>query len=246
MAESGGDARLHNGTFSTLEITGNLLEDNLGGVVLSEIADRFCGSPGPAVCTLVGAAAPDTRVPGTIENEPYSSDCRWKTQNVLVTGNELRIDKAAIGCAGTPCGQQALVSNNGTTPPYLGTSVQDAVTFAQNNRFSANRYYGDWRFTAWESGRTMDFASWQGPLYRQDSGSTIDTGPVVPVANYLDSDTSGLEGSMGQWLPWFSTSVSVSGEKAHGGSRSLKVDVTAPFGWGVTMRNYQGVPAGPG
>ena len=246
VAESGGDARLHGGAFSTLEITGNLLEDNWGGVVLSEIADRFCGASGPAVCTLVGAASPETCVAGTIENEPYYSDCRWKTQNVLVTGNELRIDKAAIGCAGTPCGQQALVSNNGTTPPYLGTSVQDAVTFAQNNRFSANRYYGDWRFTAWESGRTMDFASWQGPLYRQDAGSTLDTGPVVPVANYLDSDTSGLEGSVGQWLPWFSTAISPSTAKAHGGVRSLKVDVTAVYGWGVTMRNYQGVPAGPG
>ncbi len=246
IAESGGDPRLHAGTYSTLEISGNYLEDNWGGVVLSETSDRFCGWAGASVCTLVGDASPETCMSGTIENQPFYSDCRWKTQNVLVTDNDIRISKAAIGCTGTPCGQQALLSNYGTAPPYLGTAIQDAVTFAQNNRFIANRYYGDWHFTAWESGRTMDFDSWRGPLYQQDTGSTLDPGPVVPVANYLDSDTSGLEGSIGQWLAWFSTSVSPSREQAHAGSRSLKVDITAPFGWGVAMRNYRGVPAGPG
>ncbi len=116
-----------------------------------------------------------TCAPGIINNQPYYSDCRWKTQNVLVHKNDFHLDKAAIGCTGTPCGQQGLISNYGTYPdwsPYKGRVVQHAITFNQNNRFANNRYSGDWRFAAYEPGRLLNLATWQASPYGQDAGST--------------------------------------------------------------------------
>ena len=177
LSEAGGDSRVSS-QYATLEVTGNLLENNWGGVVAWENADRFCNSPANTstrYCTEGGAATLITCVAGTINNQPYYSDCRWKTQNVLVHNNDFRLDKAAIACSGTPCGQQGLISNYGTYPdwsPYKGRAVQDAITFKQNNRFANNRYVGDWRFAAYEPGRLLDFAAWQAAPYGQDAGST--------------------------------------------------------------------------
>ncbi|MDP9074655.1 MAG: hypothetical protein M3N98_10865 [Actinomycetota bacterium] len=33
---------------------------------------------------------------GTINNDPYYSDCRWKTQNVTVHDNGLRMDETSV------------------------------------------------------------------------------------------------------------------------------------------------------
>ncbi len=74
----------------------------------------------------------------------------------------------------------------------------------------------------------------------------ITVGDVIPLVNALDADTSTIEGGVGQWAPWFSTTVASSTAQAHGGSRSLLVDVTAPYGWGVTLRNWPGFAATPG
>lgn len=79
-------------------------------------------------------------------------------------------------------------------------------------------------------------------------GDTIflDDISVTPVPSALDADTATLEGSKGQWVPWFSTRVSQSALQAHGGARSLKVDVTAPHGWGVQLKNFPGFATTPG
>ncbi|MEA2716206.1 MAG: hypothetical protein QOI99_523 [Actinomycetota bacterium] len=179
LSEAGGDPRLADGTYATLEVAGNLLEDNWGGVVLWENADRFCNSvanTSAGYCTKGGAALPSTCAAGTIERGPYLSDCRWKTMNVSVHDNDFRIDKAALGCVGQPCGLQAVIANYGTFPawsPYKARVVQEAITFHQNNHFTANRYRGDWHFDAYEPGRILDLAAWQAAPYGQDAGSTL-------------------------------------------------------------------------
>jgi len=77
------------------------------------------------------------------------------------------------------------------------------------------------------------------------------TGPPPPPppppfpGNHLDADTSNLEASIGQWAPWFSTNLSQSSAQAHSGTESLKVDITAPDGWGVTLHNWPGFAATP-
>ena len=97
VSESGGDGRVNDGVFSTMEIAGNYFEDNWGGVSLWENSDRFCGSPAntsTGFCTLGGSATLDNCVPGSIDEAPFLSDCRWKTQNVSVHHNEFRFSRA--------------------------------------------------------------------------------------------------------------------------------------------------------
>ena len=65
-------------------------------------------------------------------------------------------------------------------------------------------------------------------------------------ANQLDSATSTLEDSIGQWIPWFSTSLSQSTEAANSGTHSLRVDITHDWGWGVHFANWPGFPATAG
>ena len=70
--------------------------------------------------------------------------------------------------------------------------------------------------------------------------------PPPPPTGLLDDTTTTLESGVGQWSPWFSSAVSSSAEQGHGGARSLRVEVTAPFGWGVTLANFPGFVAAPG
>ncbi len=180
LSESGGDHRVNGGVYAKFRITGNYFENNWSGVVLWENADRFCNSPANTsggYCTEGGAASIAACVEGIIAAEPFYSDCRWKTQNVVVADNDFHLDRAAIGCSTRTgsCGVQALFANWGTYPawsPYTGRAVQDAITFKQNNRFRNNRYVGNWRFTAYETGKRLTFSEWQAAPYFQDAGST--------------------------------------------------------------------------
>ena len=176
VSESGGDRRV-SGT-PTLEISRNHFENNWGGVVLWESADRFCGSPTAArsgYCTIVSAdATPTTCAQPDIATAPLYDDCRWKTQKVIVQSNEFHVAPANIGCTNELCARQAILSNAGSTPPYVGTAVEDAITFTQDNHFSQNRYFGPWRFTAHDTSVVMNFAAWQAPPYAQDQGSTLE------------------------------------------------------------------------
>ncbi|MDP9074541.1 MAG: right-handed parallel beta-helix repeat-containing protein [Actinomycetota bacterium] len=267
VSESGGDARVNGGVNPSLDIVGNTLTDNWGGVVLWENSDRFCGNGfSTAYCTLVNPAAVNlsTCTQANMNSAPYYSDCRWKTQNVNVSNNTLAFHKAAVGCATTSCGQQALLANYGSYPtwsPYKATVVQDAITYHQNNRFAANSYVGDWVFTAYETGRSLTFAEWQAAPYGQDAGSSGDgvsappttttqpsptTTTVVSPPTILNAGTSDLEDSIGLWVPWYSSSISQSATQAHSGTSSLRVDVTAPWGWGVQLNAWPGLPATPG
>jgi hypothetical protein len=180
LSESGGDARVNDGVYATLEVADNLLVDNWSGVVLWENADRFCNSPSNTsggYCTKGGTATLASCRAGTIEVPPAFSDCRWKTQNVWVHGNELRMDPKVVGCSDrtTSCGLNGMFSNFGSYPewsPYKGRQVQEQVTFGQGNRFSGNRYVGPWRFAVYEAARVVDFRGWRADPYNQDAGST--------------------------------------------------------------------------
>lgn len=179
LSESGGDARV-GGAYSTIEITDNVFTDNWSGVVLWENADRFCNSPANTssdYCTLGGAATLAKCAAGTIEGEPYRSDCRWKTQNVSVHDNTFALTVANVpSCKPeASCGLNAIFSNFGTYPdwsPYKGAVVEDAITTAQNNVFANNRYEGPWSFMAHDQAKLVDLAAWQGAPYNQDKGST--------------------------------------------------------------------------
>lgn len=258
LSESGGDSRVP-GRTALVDIYDNNFDDNWAGVILWENADRFCNSPAntsSGVCTMVNPAANlttcnDPALGGSINVQPYKSDCRWKTQNVKVRKNIFKTTTANItGCTtNSSCGYQGIFSNVGTFPswsPYMGSGIQTDITFNQNNLFSDNTYLGDWRYKAKDQSTNYNFAFWQLAPYSQDVGSTYNGQSHLVITNALDSNTATLEGGLGQWASWFSATATSSTEQAHTGTHSLKVSVTAPFGWGVNTTDSDGFPITPG
>jgi hypothetical protein len=113
-----------------------------------------------------------TSSPG--QTPDYYDNCRWKTQNLSVTGNTFTFDPSAMpaGCTvANGCGLNTLISQYGTLPPYQGDVVPDAIAKTQNNHYADNAYHGPWNFEVREQGQIVNFASWQ-HTWSQDAGST--------------------------------------------------------------------------
>ena len=179
ISESGGDGRVPNaGSISTLTIVDNLFVNNWSGVILWESPNRFCGSPyntSTGICTLTDPAVANvdtcgqTDLTGTspAKSPDYYDLCRWKTQNVLVSGNTFSMnDSAVTGCKGSAnsCGENGIFSQYGTGPswsPYTGASVEEAITGSQNNRFKDNTYRGQWEYMYQNQGTVIDYAQWR-------------------------------------------------------------------------------------
>jgi hypothetical protein len=184
ISESGSDSRVPGPYGARLSITGNEFLNNWGGVILWENSNRFCGSPAntsSGSCTLV---APSTATLTTcnarnISHAPYSDDCRWKTQNVMIDHNQFDFNPVSIGPTCTvanACGFQGVFSEFGTYPawsPFKGTTVENNIAFRQDNHFSGNAYRGPWRFMAPAQGSVLTWAAWQASPYRQDAGSSM-------------------------------------------------------------------------
>jgi hypothetical protein len=184
ISESGADSRVPGPYGGTFAITGNTFTDNWGGVVLYENADRYCGSAANSstgYCTLVDpsvATISKCSNPGLVATAPYYNDCRWKTQNVLISHNTFTFDPASIGSDCTPakyCGFNGLFSDAGTFSPYRGTVVENHITFDQDNHFVSNTYTGPWRFVIENQGQAVDWSTWRASPYHQDAGSTMNS-----------------------------------------------------------------------
>lgn len=282
LSESGGDARLPSAVSGApeLRIYGNSFEDNFSGVSIYENANRFCNSNGntsTGYCTpfvrptLIPREGRNTEYPNPIHDahpcytnvaqEPFLTDCRWRSREIKVHDNVFRFDDRVVPCAGDYCGAQALYAqgdDNMRWSPYTVRGIQDDVMFENGNRFYDNAYVGDWRFAVgW--GGTIGFTRWQAAPYGQDAGSTFDGDPgdpgpgpgpgpdpgPEPPANHLDADTSSLEGSIGDWRAWYASTVERVATEAHAGRHSLRVGVTGAD-WGVALDNYPGVAADQG
>jgi hypothetical protein len=249
ISESGGDARA-GAQYVQSEISGNYFENNWDGVVLWENADRFC-RPGEAS--------------DTTNNCPFferSWGTRFRTQNISVHDNEFRVDKAAIGCTNARCGRMGLFSQYGSHPansPYLGNVIQQAITFEQNNRWFGNAYHGPWRFVPFDMSSNISFATWQAGPYNQDAGSTFDGDmgppsteppgggtPTPSPANFLDADTSTLEGSLGKWEAWYGSTISRATDQSHSGASSLLIAPESGGGWAVALTSWPGFAATAG
>jgi nitrous oxidase accessory protein NosD len=184
ISESGGDSRVHSAYSGELSITDNSFTDNWSGVVLWENSNRFCNSPAntsSGTCTLVNPSSITlaTCDASNLTKEPYYSDCRWKTQNVLVAHNLFQFDPATLGSECTPmngCGLQGVFSEYGTYPswsPYQGTIVEKHITFDQNNHFESNKYIGPWEFMVYQQGSIVTWSKWIERPYSQDQGSSL-------------------------------------------------------------------------
>jgi hypothetical protein len=267
ISESGGDSRLQSSTSGStnLQIKNNLIENNFSGVSIFENSNRFCNSRGntsTGYCTpfvtptnfseqpVSGGSYPapinDTHPCYVhIAEDPYTKDCRWHSQNVKVFNNEFRFDDSVVPCAGGFCGVQALFATGANNIPwapdaYKVENVQADVLSNNHNKFYDNTYIGPWRFAKGD-GTRVAFANWQS-TYLQDTGSTYD---APPIANYIDSNTSTLEGGIGHWQDWFSTTVTQSTLQAHTGTHSLQIMLTGG-GWADQLDNYPGIDTAPG
>jgi len=191
ISESGSDSRVLSKYGSSLQITANMFINNWSGVILWENANRFCGSPdnsSTGVCTLVEPKVASLRTCGRTHlfratrtaTPDYYDLCRWKTQNISLTGNLFRFQPSKIGHSCTiarGCGFIGLFSEFGTDPswsPYRGRSVEYHITFGQHNRFSDNTYQGPWRFMALEQGNIATWQTWR-QHFHQDTNSTLAT-----------------------------------------------------------------------
>ena len=184
ISESGADSRVHGRFSNVFRIVQNTFIDNWGGVILWENSNRFCNSPSntsSGVCTLVApnVATIQSCNSHDIARQPYYDDCRWKTQNVQVAHNTFDFDPDDLGQACTTtneCGFQGVFSEYGTYPswsPYTAHSVEDHITYGQNNQFSANLYNGPWEFMAHEQGNVVSWSQWRANPYNQDNGSRL-------------------------------------------------------------------------
>lgn len=182
ISESGADSRVAGPYADMLVITANTFIDNWAGVVLWEDANRYCGSganTSTGYCTLVDpsvATVNNCSDPRLIGASPYYNDCRWKTQNVLVSQNDFIFNPGQIGPGCTPakyCGFNGIFSEWGSWSPFRGTVVENHIVFDQNNHFASNTYNGPWRFVVHEQGNVVSWGVWRGSLYHQDAGSTM-------------------------------------------------------------------------
>ena len=179
LSESGGDSRVPNSAgITTITISGNTFTNNWSGVVAWESSDRFCDSPdnsSSGTCTLASPSVANTRTCGQSSlsgAKPAASPdlydlCRWKTQNVHVTGNTFSMNASAVpNCHGAQnsCGENGLFSQYGTDPswsPYKADVVPTAITTAQNNTFSGNTYTGPWEFMYFNQSTILSLAQAQ-------------------------------------------------------------------------------------
>ncbi|HSW92651.1 MAG TPA: Ig-like domain-containing protein [Patescibacteria group bacterium] len=262
ISESGGDSRLQSSTSGStnLRIQNNLLEDNFSGISIFESSNRFCNSNGNTSKTYCTPFVAPTIIPSpydytypnpinashpcytSLSSAPYTANCRWHSQNVQVSNNEFRFIESNVPCAGTFCGAQALFATGANNIPWAPTAynvqnVQNDVMFNNHNLFSNNTYIGDWRFVK-GSGEVINWDTWRGTPYLQDNGSTISGQSII--ANALNANSATLEGSIGNWQDWFSTSLAQSTDTAHTGTHSLKVSMTASGSWGVELNNWPG------
>jgi parallel beta helix pectate lyase-like protein len=189
ISESGGDSRVANSFgYSTLDIVGNTFTDNWGGVILWENANRFCSDGYDDACTLVAPATateascksglgdPAKNQPGATPD--YFDLCRWKTQNVTVSGNAFTLNPAHIGSACTAargCGFNGVFSQYGSAKPYTAWVVPVNISSHQANVFKGNTYAGPWSFDGLALGDTVTWAQWTGG-FKDDNGSNATFG----------------------------------------------------------------------
>jgi hypothetical protein len=157
----------------SFQISDNVFKNNWSGVVLWEDADRYCGSsantstgsctlvhPGTYTVTSCSAHVPTSKPRGSPD---FYDNCRWRTQNVIVSHNAFEFTPSAVGrkCTSTDgCGYNALFSEYGTYPPYRGWVIPDRLSDFQHDHFSHNAYRGPWRFMAFNQGESVTWGQW--------------------------------------------------------------------------------------
>ena len=198
VSESGGNASVPSNYAGQLNIQSNVFQDNWGGVVIWQNANRYSGD-GQDPGTLTPPSG--TSVTNWINNAPsvcsshlsqtspvnYNSLCQWRSQNVTVQDNTFQFNPSDSIYGGQctaahSCGQNALFSIYSSTSAYPTWSVCNNISNNQNNHFQDNTYTGPWTFVYFNQGDTVGAAAWEAGVNdvessgfnfkAQDQGST--------------------------------------------------------------------------
>jgi len=185
---AGSDANVPGAYGSQSVISGNVLTDNWGGVDIYDDSGRFCGTQSdntssdyctldnPSVYSVSSCTANDSASATPSQNPDYYDNCRWKSQNILVTDNTFNFTPSNIGSnctAAKGCGFIGLYSEWGTIAPYDGYAVPLSLVDQQNVTFSDNTYNGPFVFDSMYQGDTMSWAQWSGGYTDPNSGDAI-------------------------------------------------------------------------
>lgn len=188
-----------------------------------------------------------TLAAGSINSNPAYYDCRWHTQNISVHNNTFDHNRSEVlgGSnslqSGVVSGKHAVLSQVGTFPswsPYQGATIQDAVTFSQNNLWSGNTYRGDYSFMPHDTGTSKTFAQWQAAPYGQDAGSSFTSTPPIGGGGggfAKPGAPTGVSGTPGNGQ----VRVSFTPPASDGGSGIIGYEVTSSPG-GITATGVTG------
>jgi hypothetical protein len=193
ISEAGGDTRVPGISSGSISISGNNFLNNWGGVTIYENPNRYCSSSANSStgdCTMVNPGVANLTTcanANLLKTTPYIDDCRWKSNNVSVTGNTFTFTPSSVDAACSPangCGFNALISAYGTYPPYTAYHVSNNITWNQNNHFTNNTYTGPWQFQGWAQNNSVNWAQWTGAVSSGDKclgsgelSSGVCTGP---------------------------------------------------------------------
>ena len=222
---AGSDANVHSAYDTESVISGNVLTDNWGGVDIYEDSGRFCGTQSdntsttyctldnPSTYSVSSCTANDSASATPSQNPDYYDNCRWKSQNILVSNNTFNFTPSNIGSnctAAKGCGFIGLYSEWGTYSPYDGYVVPLSLVNNQNVVFSDNTYNGPFVFDSMYQGDTVSWAQWSGgytdpnsnaAIVAQDAGSTFNgsaTNPTTTTTTVASNTTTTAQ--HGYWL----------------------------------------------
>jgi hypothetical protein len=188
LSESGSDSRVSGPYGSSFSISNNAFIDNWGGVTIYENSNRACGITNDVYCTLVNPgtytlSSCAAHIPNgsTSASPDYVDNCRWKSQNISVSGNLFDFTPGDIGAAcvsSNMCGYNGLFSEPATTPdsthngiwpsgatyPYAGYTVPNNISNHQHIVFSDNQYCAGggaaWNFIGFAQGNALSQRQW--------------------------------------------------------------------------------------
>ena len=219
VSESGYDSRAPAETGGAGMIIGNVLTNDAGGIILWENSNRHCNDGSDGVCTLVDSAATLSSCPNNSTAASSATlywDCRWRTQNVQVSGNTESLTIADVpNCTQSGsemCGYNGVFSEYASYTPYTvapspnecdneGTvgscptpipnnpwAIPVSISNDQHNVFSDNDYCGPWLFDPMQQGVSVSFAQWQ-KGYANPNGANATSTPQD--AGSTDNSTCG-------------------------------------------------------
>jgi hypothetical protein len=198
ISESGGNASVPSDYAGQLNVQSNVFQDNWGGVVIYQNANRYAGDgQDPGTLTPPSGTNVDDWInkAGSIcpshlsQTSPvdYHSLCQWRAQNVTVQDNTFQFNPSDSVYGGQcttahSCGQNGLFSVYSSTSAYPTWSVCNNISNNQDNHFQNNTYAGPWTFVYFNQGDTVAAAAWEAGVNNvegsgfnfkaQDQGST--------------------------------------------------------------------------